>query len=321
VAVTSFYPEKAMKLAILGPGALGCLIATLFWESGEDITLVDYQVDRAHRMRQRGIQVCTLEDGERLIKVPIALAPEVGPCDLTIVAVKTYQTKAAAQVLPTLMAKGGLALTLQNGLSNLEEMAKVVGPERLLAGVGLLGVTRQDEGRILFAGRGAIFIGAPAGSQVSEAQVTAVVDLFRRAGLDCEAREDIAAVLWEKLVINVGINPLTALLLVPNGALLELPQAWEVAVAASTEAQMVARAAGLNLSGDPESRLRQVCTATAANRSSMLQDILAGRPTEIEALNAQVASRGHALGLATPVNDLLTLLVRAAQESAPFRVS
>jgi 2-dehydropantoate 2-reductase len=126
--------------------------------------------------------------------------------------------------------------------------------------------------------------------------------------------------LWEKLVINVGINPLTALLRVPNGALLELPQALEVAVAAAHEAQAVARAAGLNLSGDPEARLSQVCSATAANRSSMLQDILAGRPTEIAALNAQVASRGRALGLATPVNDLLTRLMRAVEQSAPFRV-
>jgi 2-dehydropantoate 2-reductase len=310
-----------MKLTILGPGALGCLMAALFWEAGEDVTLVDYQADRADRLRQSGIQVRTLEGTQRLSKVPVALAPELEPCDLTIVAVKAYQTKTAAQALPTLMAQGGLALTLQNGLGNLEEMAQIVGPERLLAGVGLLGVTRQDEGRILFAGQGAIYVGVPAGSQVSEAEVSEVVSIFRRAGFECQAREDIAAVLWEKLVINVGINPLTALLRVPNGALLELPDAWEVAVAASVEAQRVAVAAGLNLSGDPEARLTQVCTNTAANRSSMLQDILAGRPTEIEALNAQVASRGRGLGLATPVNNLLTRLVRAAEQSAPFRVS
>jgi 2-dehydropantoate 2-reductase len=310
-----------MKLAIVGPGALGCLLAALFWEAGEDVTLVDYQADRAARLLKSGILVHTLEGGQRLIKVPVALAPEVGPCDLTIVAVKAYQTKTAAPALPTLMSQGGLAFTLQNGLGNLEEMAKVVGPERLLAGVGLLGVTRQAEGRIILAGRGAIFIGVPSGSQVSGAEVAVVVDLFRKAGLECHAREDIAAALWEKLVINVGINPLTALLRVPNGALLKLPPAWEVAVAAAAEAQAVAVATGLTLSGEPEARLRQVCTATAANHSSMLQDILAGRPTEIEALNAQVVIRGRALGLATPVNDLLTRLLKAAEQSAAFRIS
>jgi len=195
-----------------------------------------------------------------------------------------------------------------------------VGPERLLAGVGLLGVTRQDEGRIIYAGRGVIYIGAPLGSRVSAREAAAAVDLFRRAGLPCQLREDIEAVLWEKLVINVGINPLTALLRVPNGALLHLPEAWEVAAAAAQEAQAVARAAGLSLSGDPVARLRQVCTATAANRSSMLQDILAGRPTEIEAMNAQVAIRGRALGRPTPVNDLLTRLLTAAAKSGPFQV-
>ena len=309
-----------MKVAVLGPGALGCLLAALLREAGADVSLVDYRPDRVARLRLRGIQVHSLEGGHQVIEVPIGLAPEVGPCDLTIVAVKAYQTQTAAQALPELMSQGGMALTLQNGLGNLEAIARTVGADRLLAGVGLLGVTRQEEGRIIYAGRGVIYIGAPAGSQVSMIEMAAVVDLFRGAGLECQPREDIEAVLWEKLVINVGINPLTALLRVPNGVLLKLPEAWEVAVAAALEAQAVAQAAGLSLSGDPAARLRQVCTATAANRSSMLQDILAGRPTEIEALNAQVATRGRALGLPTPVNDLLTLLLRAAAQSAPFQV-
>lgn len=309
-----------MKLAVLGPGALGCLLATLFREAGVEVSLVDYRPDRAARLRLRGIQVHALDGAHRVVEVPVGLAPEVGPCDLTIFAVKAYQTETAVRVLPELMSQGGLALTLQNGLGNLEAIARIVGTRRLLAGVGLLGVTRRDEGRIIYAGRGMIYIGTPPGSQVSPTEVAAVVNLFRGAGLECQPREDIEAALWEKLVINVGINPLTALLRVPNGALLKLPEAWEVAVAAAVEAQAVARASGFHLRGDPAARLRQVCANTAANHSSMLQDILAGRPTEIEALNAQVAARGRTLGLDTPVNDLLTLLLRAASQSAPLAV-
>jgi 2-dehydropantoate 2-reductase len=304
----------------LGPGALGCLLAALFREAGADVSLVDYRPERVARLRLRGVRVHTLEGGHRDIPVPIGLAPEVGPCDLTIVAVKAYQTEIAARALPGLMSQGGLALTLQNGLGNLESITRTVGAERLLAGVALLGVTRQDEGRIIYAGQGVIYIGAPLGSKVSRTEVATVVDLFRGAGLECQTRENIEAALWEKLIINVGINPLTALLRVPNGVLLQLPEAWEVAVAAAVEAQAVAQAGGLSLRGDPAARLHQVCTDTAANRSSMLQDILAGRPTEIEALNAQVATRGRALGLPTPVNDLLTRLLRAAAQSAPFQV-
>ena len=199
-----------------------------------------------------------------------------------------------------------MALSLQNGLGNLEIMAAAVGPERLLAGVAFLGVTRKAEGEIILAGQGLIIIGVPAGSQVSPEETARVVAAFNRAGLECRERDDIEAVLWEKLLVNVGINPLTALLRVPNGALPELPEAWDLALAAAAEAQAVARAAGINLTVDPEARLRQVCAATAANRSSMLQDVLAGRPTEIEALNGQVSARGAALGVPTPVNDLLT---------------
>src|SRR4030042_5297518 len=123
-----------MKLAILGPGALGCLLAALFREAGAEVSLVDYRPDRVARLRLRGIQVQTLEGVQRVIEVPIGLATEVGPCDLTIVAVKAYQTESAARVLPELMSQGGVALTLQNGLGNREAIARTVGAHTLLRG-------------------------------------------------------------------------------------------------------------------------------------------------------------------------------------------
>ncbi|MFI5331648.1 MAG: ketopantoate reductase family protein [Desulfobaccales bacterium] len=310
-----------MKIAIIGPGAVGCLLAALLIEAGEDVWLVDYRPDRVALLRRRGLRLHTPAGGDRQIAVPIGLPQEVSPVDVAIVAVKAHQTRAAAQDLPRLLAAGGLALTLQNGLGNLEVLAGAVGPERLLAGVALLGVTRPAEGEIILAGQGAILIVVPAGSQVSPAELSRVVAALRRAGLECREAADVEAVLWEKLLINVGINPLTALLRVPNGALPEVPEAWALAVAAATEALAVARAAGLDLAVNPEARLRQVCTATAANRSSMLQDVLAGRSTEIDALNGQVAARGRALGVATPVNELLTRLLRAWGQAGPFRVN
>jgi 2-dehydropantoate 2-reductase len=292
----------------------------MFFETREKVVLVDYRPERVARFKAKGVHLKSLTGEHRIIPVPWVLAEEAGPCHLTIMAVKAHQTEAAARALPRLMATGGLALTLQNGLGNLEEMARVAGLERLLAGVAFLGVTRRDEGRIIHAGPGPIYIGAPPGSQVSPSEIAGVADLFCRAGLECQAHPDIQTLLWEKLLVNAGINPLTALLRVPNGALPELPGAWGLAVAAAREAQAVARAAGIKVTGDPETRLRQVCTATANNRSSMLQDVLAGRPTEIEALNAQVVKHGTALGVPTPVNHLLTQLVRALGQSAALQV-
>jgi len=309
-----------MKIALIGPGALGCLLGALLVEAGEDVWLVDYRPDRVALLRRQGIRLDTPGRGSRTVQVPIGLPEEAGPADLTIVAVKAHQTKTAAQALPRLMALGGLALSLQNGLGNLEGMAAAAGPQRLLAGVAFLGVTRTAAGQVILAGRGRIIIGVPAGSQVTAAEMSRVAAVLQRAGLECQETADIEAALWEKLLVNVGINPLTALLRVPNGALPELPEAWELALAAANEALAVARAAGIKLTVDPEASLRRVCAATAANRSSMLQDVLAGRTTEIEALNGQVAVRGRAVGVETPVNDFLTKLLRACGQAGPYRV-
>ncbi len=305
-----------MKVAIIGPGALGCLLAARFKLAGEEVRLVDYRPERAQAINRRGLRLKMPQGEETQVQVPTGLAAEVGASDLAILTVKAHQTRVAAQSLPQLLAPGGVALTLQNGLGNVEEMARAIGPEGLLAGVTILGATLTGEGEVLLAGLGPTYVGAPPESRVSPAHVEAVAALFQRAGFPCEPRSDIEAVLWEKLLVNVGINPLTALLTVKNGALLTLPSAWEVAVAAAAEALAVARASGINLRVDPEARLKEVCTATAANRSSMLQDVLAGRITEIEALNAQVAARGKSLGVPTPVNHLLTQLVRALETAS-----
>jgi 2-dehydropantoate 2-reductase len=308
-----------VKLAIIGPGALGCFLAAKFSLSGEKVWLVDYRSARAERLTRQGHILKTPAGNATHVRVSAGLAGEVGPVDLAILTVKAHQTAAAAQGLPLLLGPGGLALTLQNGLGNLEEMAMVVGPEHLLGGASILGVTKLREGEVLLAGLGPTYVGPPPGSLVSSAEVEKVAALFRRAGLPCEVRGDIEAALWEKLLVNVGINPLTALLRVKNGVLPNLLPAWELAVAAATETLAVARAEGINLNVDPETRLREVCTATAANRSSMLQDIAAGRQTEIEALNAQVAARGGKHGVPTPVNHLLTRLIRALEEAKDFR--
>ena len=227
--------------------------------------------------------------------------------------VKAHQTQAAALHLPTLLQAGGIALTLQNGIGNLESMAAVVGPERLLAGVTMLGVTKLDVACIRHAGQGPLFLGRPPASQVTHEEMATIVQIFQQAGLDCQAVPDILSVLWHKLLINAGINPVSALTRLPNGQLPAVPGAWQVVSAAVQEAYDVAQALGLALAPDPMSRVRQVCQATAANRSSMLQDVLARRPTEIAAINGQIVAHGQKLQMPTPVNALLTDLVQALE--------
>jgi 2-dehydropantoate 2-reductase len=300
-----------MKINIIGPGALGCLLAAFLKEAGEEVCLVDYRPERVASLGRQGLVLHTLEGRSQVVRVAAALPQEADPAELVIVAVKAHRTATAARSLPALLGPQGIALTLQNGLGNLETMAEVIGWQQLLAGVIFAGATRPRDGEVIYAGVGATYLGIPANSQVSTAQLTQVVEVFHRAGLQCHPHEDIYLMLWEKLLVNVGINPLTAILRVSNGALLKIPEAWELAVAAAQEAREVALAANVNLTADPEALLRRVCTATAANRSSMLQDILAGRPTEIDALNGQVVNRGAAFQVQTPVNYFLINLIRA----------
>jgi len=305
-----------VKIAIIGPGALGCLLVARLQKVAAVIWLVDYRPDRAAFLQNRGIRFITLDGQVEHIPVNCTCqAGIIGPCDLAIMSVKAHQTRRAAQSLPPLMAEGGLALTLQNGIGNLEQIAAVVGPEHLLAGVIMHGVTLLDWGQARHAGPGKTILGIPPGSQVRQDQLAEWVSRFQAAGFDCQSAADIIAVIWDKLLVNVGVNPLTALTRLLNGGLLKVPEAWQVARAAVQEAQAVAQATGIAISPDPLNLVRQVCQATARNRSSMLQDVLAQRPTEIEALNGQIVALGQQLGVPTPVNTTLSHLIRALEKS------
>ncbi len=293
---------------------MGLFFAARLQEAGQEVWLLDYRPERTAHLQQNGLRLLTLEGEERQYVLNVAhQAATIGPCDLVLMQVKAHQTQAAAQQLPALLQAGGIALTLQNGIGNLELMAAVVGPERLLAGVTMLGVTKLDVGRIRHAGQGPIFLGRPPDSQVTPQELTAIVEVFQQAGLDCRAAPDIMAVLWHKLLINVGINPVTALTRLPNGQLPIVPAAWQVVTAAVQEACDVAVALGLTPPPEPLSRVRQVCQATAANRSSMLQDVLGRRRTEIDAINGQIVAHGQQLQVPTPVNALLTNLIKSLE--------
>lgn len=307
-----------MKIAIIGPGAMGLFFAARLQQSGQEVWLVDYRPERAAHLRREGLNLEEIDGTTH--HFPLQVTTDVtiiGPCELGMLMVKSHQTRAAAQALPPLLAGGGIALTVQNGIGNLEVMAEVAGADRLLAGVTMLGVTRLAAGHIRHAGQGPVILGIPPHSRVSPQELALIVQVFSQAGLDCRAEPDIMTVLWQKLLINVGINPVTALTRLSNGCLPEIAAAWEVVSAAVLEAQAVGLAAGLPLPPEPLARVRQVCEATAANRSSMLQDILKQRPTEIDALNAQIVAHGQRLGIPTPTNTILTDLIKALEKGQP----
>lgn len=306
-----------MHIAIIGIGAMGCLFGARLapWA---DVLMVGTWPEGVAALRERGI---TLVDAEGEHIVPIQTASTEGGLEsrsyeLVLILVKSYQTVRAAGQAAALLAPDGLALTLQNGLGNREALAERLGMERVAQGVTAQGATLLGPGRVYYAGAGPTYLGATAGTFD---RLEAVAALFRRASFETHLTEDIAGLAWGKLVVNAAINPLTALLRVPNGALLESEDARALMEAAARETAAVAQAQGIALPfADPAARAREIAARTASNRSSMLQDVLRGGPTEIEAISGAVVCEGRRLGVPTPINETLWHLMRAlgASQSA-----
>ncbi len=307
-----------MRVAVVGAGAMGCLFGGRLSRVA-DVWLVEPWPEHVAAMRRDGLHLIE-PDGEQTIPVQATTDPEdVGePVDLAIVLVKSHQTEMAASIAKQLLAPDGLALTLQNGLGNLEAIARVVGENRAVQGVTSHGATLLGPGRVRHAGSGPTYLAL---TPQTEAGVRAVAELFRQAGFEVHLSEDLDSTIWGKLVINVGINALTALLRVPNGALVEIEPARALMRDAVAEAVRVATAKGIQLPyADPLAQVEAVCRATAENRSSMLQDVLRGAPTEIEAINGAVVREGLAVGVDTPVNALLVRLIKAVEAGYEKRV-
>jgi 2-dehydropantoate 2-reductase len=239
------------------------------------------------------------------------------PCELAVILVKSYRNAQAAAQARELLAPGGVALSLQNGLGNREELAALL-PGRVVAqGSTLMGATLLGPGEVLAASLGVTTIGA--GPELPAA-LRLILERFAAAlgqgGAAAELAADVAGVVWGKLVVNCAINPVASLLDVPNGALVESESAQAAMAPVVAEALAVARAAGVALPFADDAALPyvlDVARATAANICSMLQDLRRSRPTEIEALNGAVAREAARLGVATPVNAALTSLVRARE--------
>lgn len=271
-----------------------------------EVTLLGTWSEGLAALRQFGIR---LEAGglETRHKVRVTSDPfDAHGARFALVLVKSWQTKRTAEMLVECLAPQGVALTLQNGLGNLEILEQALGSERAALGVTTTGATLVAPGLARIGGSGPTYVGR-------HPRLEPYLGLLRQAGFEIEVEDELDSMLWGKLAVNTAINPLTALLRRPNGALLEEPQSRELMAEAARETAAVAAALGVRLPyRDAADQAAEVARRTAANHSSMLQDILRGAPTEIDAINGAVVGIGERVGVATPVNRTLWRLVRAA---------
>lgn len=307
-----------MRIAIFGVGAMGCLFGARL-SPRADVTLIGRwpeQLDALHRARLRIIHPNRREEYADLHATDDVAG--VGPVDVALILTKAARTRAVAEMAAGILAPEGIAVTLQNGLGNQEIIARHVGPSRALIGVTMEGAAVQKPGVLRYAGGGETYLARQNGGSALLDELAALLNQGR---LPTEVVDDVSAMLWGKLAINAAVNPLTALLRVPNGALLESPRARYVMHEVALEVAAVAEANGIRLPfNDPPRRVEEVVEQTAGNRSSMLQDVLRGVPTEIETICGAVMRSGRTLGVPVPANTLLYRLVKALEETTDARL-
>jgi len=308
--------DTLKRVAIVGPGALGCLLASALCRiSGEEIWVLDHDRQRAAMIQHSGL---TFQRDDRLEHFPVqatADAQQIGPVDLILLCVKSPVLAHTLPSLLPLLAENTLLLAWQNGIGHLPLLMGAEFPCSVALAVTSLGAHLVGPGRVRFGGEGATSLGFLGEvSPQAKLALARVAELFRMAGLETRVEADILAQVWNKLLVNVGVNALTAIHNCENGRLLENGEALGLMRAAVLEAANVARAKGIAIAPEPVARTIAVCQATAGNISSMLQDVRGNRQTEIEAINGAVLEEARRLGIPAPVNAELFAAVKALEK-------
>jgi 2-dehydropantoate 2-reductase len=309
--------ERHLKQSILiaGTGALATLFAARLSAAGYPVTMLGSWENGLRALAENGVRLVDAEGVEHAY--PVAATSNPTDCRgarYALVLVKSWQTERVAGQLAECLAEDGLALTLQNGMGNREILAEALrlpfdaaqDKPRVALGVTTTGATLLGPGLARAGGEGVISVEAHPRLGPLEAALTG-------AGFKVQVVNDANALIWGKLVINAAINPLTALLRVPNGELLQRPAAHKLMGILAQEAAAVAIAQGIRLPfEDAVQAAEDVARKTATNHSSMFQDIRRGAPTEIDAICGAITQTGEKLGVSTPVNRVCWQLTRAS---------
>jgi 2-dehydropantoate 2-reductase len=297
---------RRASILILGTGALATFYAARLGKAGHAIRILGTWPDGLAALRSRGARLIGPTGHEQCVRVTVSSDPR--DCQGTkhaLLVVKSWQTERAARQLASCLADDGLVLTLQNGLGNREILVAALGYERVALGSTTAGAILLSPGLVKSAGEGVISLEA-------HKRLGLFQQAFRAADFPIEIVPDARSIVWSKLVISSAINPLTAILRIPNGELLERPAARTLMRALAEETASVASAGQVKLtSPDPVRMVEDVALQTAANHSSMLQDLQRGAPTEIDAICGAISRAGKQLGVPTPMNQACWQLVQA----------
>ncbi|KEO83194.1 ketopantoate reductase family protein [Tumebacillus flagellatus] len=296
-----------MRIAIVGPGAIGRLFAGVLVNGGHRPLFVCRREEQAQAFFRDGLGFVDLAGEEKRLRVEAVTGDVPADTDAVLFTVKSYDTASAAAKLP----QGIPILSLQNGLGNGETLAKQLDPACLALGLTTHGATAEGDTNVHYKGAGLTVLGDWYPQNLGKNSPARIwAELLTSSGHPVTLTDDIRTEVWKKAMVNIGINPFTALYRKQNGELLDSPSLLRLMRLTVEEAERIAAGEGVVLTNS-FARVLEVCRQTAANTSSMLQDVLAGRRTEIESLCGVIETFGRNQGTETPYNTAMLELVRA----------
>ncbi len=299
-----------MKIAIVGAGAMGSLFGGFLTRTSNEVLLYDINKGHIDAVKRDGLIVEEAASGKTdTYKPEVSCDPEdVRGSDVIIIFVKSTATERVARQFESMAKPDTIVVTLQNGLGNEEIIRKTFGEKRTAAGVTSQGATFREQGRIIHAGTGPTYLCM---SDRKNERLRFFVEMLNDAGIESYIEDDIENLVWSKLIINVGINALTALTGLHNGRLLDFPEIRQVMSDLVLEAVSVVSRRGITLTyTDPLEAVFNVAEKTARNRSSMLQDFDRKKASEIDFINGAIVREAEKLGIPVPVNSTVTRLIR-----------
>jgi 2-dehydropantoate 2-reductase len=293
-----------MQIVVMGAGAVGCYYGALLARAGHDVTLVG-RPSHVAAMRERGLLLETKAGSEHIRVTAATDASDVSRPDLVLVSVKSSDTEDAGRALADRLAPDTTILCLQNGVDNAERLAAVLG-RPVLSAVVYVGAEMAGPGHVRHHGRGELVIGASSAS-------AALARALSEAGIPTTVSDDIAAALWSKLIVNCAYNALSAVGGIAYGPMLEVPGTRDLMIRVIDECTAVAAAAGVRVPADIRERTLAIGPAMPSQFSSTAQDLMRDKPTEIDHLNGYVVRKGRDVGIDTPANAALWVMVKLAE--------
>jgi 2-dehydropantoate 2-reductase len=304
-----------VKVAIVGVGAMGGVWAARIAAGGAEVAVVDVAEPVLAAIRAHGLVVQSGDGVETTHPQATADPREIGPVDVVFVFVKAQHTAAAAEQARPLVGPDTTLVSMQNGWGNADVLAAVYPPDRLVIGVTYHSATVLEPGRVAHSGRGPSFVG-PYQDGAGLERAAVVRDLLAAGGIEATLTAQVKTEVWKKLILNAATLPTAALTRLRAGELGQPGPMLDLVDALAAEATRVAQAQGYAIALEERiDRIHTVLAGAGTGKASMLQDVEAGRKTEIEVINGAVVRAAERHGIDVPLNRAMVALIGGLERS------